>query len=403
MSRTVVVLVVLLVVAPLSGASVAGANQVTLTVSVTDQSGNPVAGTDLTATWDGGSTTAETRSNGKAFVDVPDGADVEIEAEHPEYVRNHPVVVESATEREVAIDVSQRGSATISVADADSQVADARVILRKNGRIVEDGRTASDGTYETDVIEDGQYTVTVVKRGYYREQESLTVDGDVEQSVTIERGAINLGVRVTDPHFEPPRAVGGATISIESVGQFETQPDGTAAVGVPVNAELQMTVTGDEYETITRTVTVSESDVSVNVSLSRAPQLTLESASQRVIAGERTVVTVRNEYGEPVEGATVLLDDESMGETDANGQLTVTVSEPGDHALLAESAELQSDPLTITGVNVDGGTPTSEETEEPEETEKTEETDRSDASAPGFTFATAVLALLSIGLIVARR
>ncbi len=393
MSRTAVVLVGLLVLAPLSGGTVAGAD-VTLTVTVTDQSGERIADADLTATWDGGSASEETAANGQALIDVPEGADVEIEAEHPDYVRNHPVVVEDAREQDVTVDMFDRGSATIAVADADGQVGDARVILRKDGRIVADGRTSADGTYETDVIEQGEYTVSVVKRGYFRNSTELTVDGDVDTDVAIERGSVTLRVRVTDPHFEPPQAVGDLTVSIQSVGQFTTQPDGTASVGVPVNADLEMTVTGDEYEEVSRTVSVREDDVAVNVSISRVPQLQLEAVNDRVVIGERVVMQVTNEYDEPVEGATVRRNDETVGETDANGQLAVTIPEPGNHTLVAEDGELRSESVTVTGVGADGETITPTETAEPTDT---------DASTPGFTALTAVLALLAVALLARRR
>lgn len=393
MSRRAVVLVLLVVLAPLSGATTVSGAPVALTVSVTDQSGDPIAGADLTATWENGSATAETTSNGKAFIDVPEDADVELEAEHPAYVRNHPVVVENATEQAVTVDMHQRGSATISVTDESGQVSDARVIIRKDGRIVEDSRTTSTGTFQTDVIEHGDYTVTVIKRGYDREQTEMTVDGDVEDSVAIERGSVTLSVRVVDPHFDPPRPIEGVTVSVDSVGQFTTQPEGTASVGVPVNSELDMTVTGENYEEVSQTVSVTESAVSVNVSTSRAPEISLESANERVIAGEGTLVTVRNEYDEPVEGATVLLDEDAVGETDANGQLTVTVSDPGSHSIVAERGELQSGSVTVTGVNVNGETPAP--TEEPQT--------MTDSSGPGFGPVVALLALVVSALLGRRR
>lgn len=393
MSRRAVVLVLLVVLAPLSGATTVSGAPVALTVSVTDQSGDPIAGADLTATWENGSATAETTSNGKAFIDVPEDADVELEAEHPAYVRNHPVVVENATEQAVTVDMHQRGSATISVTDESGQVSDARVIIRKDGRIVEDSRTTSTGTFQTDVIEHGDYTVTVIKRGYDREQTEMTVDGDVEDSVAIERGSVTLSVRVVDPHFDPPRPIEGVTVSVDSVGQFTTQPEGTASVGVPVNSELDMTVTGENYEEVSQTVSVTESAVSVNVSTSRAPEISLESANERVIAGEGTLVTVRNEYDEPVEGATVLLDEDAVGETDANGQLTVTVSDPGNHSIVAERGELQSGSVTVTGVNVNGETPAP--TEEPQT--------MTDSSGPGFGPVVALLALVVSALLGRRR
>lgn len=394
MSRTAAVLVVLVVLAPLSGGTVAGSDLVALTVSVTDQSGDRIANAELTARWEGGSTTETTRSNGQAIIDVPEDANVVIEVDHPEYVRNHPVVVENATERSVSIDMHQRGSATITVNNADGTVADARVILRKSGRIAETGRTSDDGTFETGVIEQGEYTVAVVKDGYYRERSSVTVDGDVDHSVRIERGSVTLNVRVTDPNFDSPRELDGMTVSIQSVGQIVTQPDGTASVGVPVNTDLELSVTGDRYQEVTRTISVEESDVSVDVSIDRTQQLRLEAVSNRVVVDEQTVVSVTDEYNESVEGATVLLDGESVGETDASGQLTVTISEGGNHTVVAERGSLRSNAVTIAGVTESGEVKTPTATATATETE---------ASGPGFTLVAAVLALLSLAVVVARR
>ena len=87
-------LVVLVVASLLLPASTAVAQEtVTLTVSVTNQSGDAVGDATLNATWDGGSTERTTAGNGKAFVDVPAGTEVEITIDHPDYVRNRPVTV----------------------------------------------------------------------------------------------------------------------------------------------------------------------------------------------------------------------------------------------------------------------------------------------------------------------
>lgn len=54
------------------------ADEVTMEVEVVDRGGNPLDGADLTASWEGGSDEATTAGNGRAFVDVPEGANVTI-------------------------------------------------------------------------------------------------------------------------------------------------------------------------------------------------------------------------------------------------------------------------------------------------------------------------------------
>lgn len=67
-SRWVVVLIAAVLCLSLLGpASIAGAQEaVTLTVTVETPAGEPVSNAELTATWDGGSSTATTGENGQA-------------------------------------------------------------------------------------------------------------------------------------------------------------------------------------------------------------------------------------------------------------------------------------------------------------------------------------------------
>ena len=77
-----IALLTLVVVTSLLPTTIVAAQEVvTLTVTIETPDGEPVANAALTATWDGGSSTATTVSNGKAFIDVEQGADVEIAVE----------------------------------------------------------------------------------------------------------------------------------------------------------------------------------------------------------------------------------------------------------------------------------------------------------------------------------
>ena len=373
---------------------------VTLTVSVVDQNGDTIGNAELTATWENGSTTRTTASNGRAFIDVERGANVTVSLSHPEYIRNRPFVVRNATERDVTIPAHRRGQLSVAVADDSGDVADARVVLRQNGRFVSQASTDEDGTIASGPIEQGTYTVAVVKPGYFRNTTTVKVGASTRTRIPIERGTVSLTVAVRDPHFSPPRPVSNATVSIASIGQLQTLADGGARVSVPVNTELSITVSKEGYDDVTERVRVEESDLRVNVSANRTPSLRLESINTRVVAGERLGVSVVDEYSEPVEGATILLDGEAVSSTDADGRAAVTVEEPGNHTLAAEKEGVDSSPVTIRAIPEGGETPTS--TPPPPTT--TEASPGSGSSTPGFTPLTALLAIsVSVAILALRR
>ncbi|MFA1612103.1 hypothetical protein [Halobellus rubicundus] len=374
---------------------------VTLTVSVENQDGDPVRNAELTATWGNGSTTESTASNGKAFVDVPSGADVTISTSHPEYIRNHPIVVQDASEREVTVPVHHRGQLSVVVADEGGRVADARVVLRKDGRVTSRMSTNGSGMVASGDIEQGEYTVSVAKPGYLRNSTTVQVGASTQSRVLIERGTVILTVAVRDPHFSPPRPVSNATVRIASIGQFQTLAGGETSVSVPVNTDLSVAVAKESYAEATTRVRVNESARRVNLSTSRTPTLRLEPDNQRIVAGERLGVDIVNEYGEPVEGATVLLDDDSAGTSGADGRVTLVVEEPGTHSLVATADGLRSDPVTIRAIPEDGETLTPSAT--PSDT-STGTASGSGSSTPGFTLFTAVLAVAgAIGALALRR
>lgn len=408
MLRVPVVLVGLLVVAAAAAGApgVAAQQEVTLTVSVVTPDGDAVGGATLDASWANGTTTESTAANGKAFVDVPAGANVSIEVDHPDYVRNHPVEVTDAGSREVEVTVREKGSLTVSVADANGEVADASVVVRQDGRVVAHGPTDGTGVYDTGVIEVGSYHVTVVKRSYYRTTFEVDVDGDVQESATIEQGSVVLGFNVTDPHFSPPRPVAGATISIDGVGDFNTLDNGEATARVPVNADLPVAVTKDGYETNSTTVEVDESGSSIALNLSRTPLVNLSTTSDRVIAGERIEVDVADEYGDPIEGATVLLDGSAVGETDARGEAAVRLEGAGNHTLRAEVDGMASSPVVVEAVSVGGDTTTAAPTTAAPTTDATNTTATGTTTTggqAGFGVAVALAALLGAALVAARR
>lgn len=395
--------VVLLAVA----SSPAAAADVTFTVSVETEAGDAVGGATLTATWANGTATAETAANGKAYLDVPAGESVEITVDHPEYVRNSPIVIENATARDVSMTVHPIGEAQISVSDQDGPVEDATVTLVQDGTTVVEQHTA-DGSVDTGEIEAGDYELTVEKPGYYTLSRSIDVPAGevVERGVEIERGSVTLQVNVTDPYFDPPRALEGITADVEGSGTVTTQSDGTQKLSVPVNTELTVSFTGQGYETVERTIETDESETTLDVALSRADTLSVTVHTAEVVVGQPAFLTVTDEYDDPVENATVLLDGTSVTETDADGWARVTIDAVGVHELRVEDESVTSNVSEIRGVAAAGTTVEETSDVEPPTETTTAPTGTTETGVPGFGPLVALIGVLiaaAVGLVGRRR
>lgn len=384
-----------LCIAP-AGAATAG-SQVTLTVSVVDQGDVAVGGADITASWDGGEATATTASNGRAFVDVPAGADVTVDVEHEDFVRNEPIEVDDATEQDVTVRVALKGNSIVTVEETDGEpLADATVQFRQDGETVLEGETNDSGVVETGVVEQGYYEVHAVKPGYLRETTRYRVGLDTEQSFELERGSVYLDVTVVDDHFDPPRALEEARVRLsDSEGEYGTfrLTGGSSSHSVDVNNRYTLTVLKDGYVEETTRVTVRESDRAVEAATQRLPNLTVERQNSRVVVGEATRLTVVNAYGEPVEGAEILYQGETVAETDGDGEAVVTIEAAGAQEFSAVTGDADSAPVTIEGI-----TPGADDagTEEPKPTE-------TEADLPGFGPAAAVLGVFGAVLLASRR
>jgi PGF-CTERM protein len=379
------------------GAAAQSESQVTLTVSVVDQDDTSIGDATITASWEGGERTATTASNGRAFVDVPEGETVELDAEHEEYVRNHPLVIDEATERDVTLRVSEKGNATVTVTDASDQaLQDTRVEFRRDGRTAAEGWTDEDGTFSTDIIEQGEYSIAVVKPGYYRETSTEDVGVDTPVSFSLERGSVNFEVSVVDDHFEEPQELDDVRVSVNAEN-FEASvrsSGGTASLSVPVNTRYNVTVSKEGYVSSSRSLRVTEGAREIEMATQRVPTLTVEPQNTRVVVGETTRVRVLNAYGEPVEGATLQRNNETVGETDANGELVVTIDSAGEQELVATNGSVESAPAVVEGVDPDATETPGAATATPTATE---------GSGPGFGVGVGVAALLALGVLFRRR
>jgi hypothetical protein len=380
----------------------AAADDVALTVKVVDRTGEPISGADITASYEGGSTTGRTSSNGQDFLDVPEGANVTIEIDHPAYVRNEPYVVRNATEREVTVEVAPRASVVVRAETEEGDaVENAFVTVRRGGSIVASGRTDAEGRFASGPVEQDDYRVTVRREGYFAEERVVEVVGKSEARFPLERGSVTLTFRVTDDHFDPPRPVEGGSLEIGEFATVRTLGNGETTVQVPVNAGFRVTAQKENYETVTEQVRIRESNAEIRLNVSRSPVVTLSADNDRIVAGETVGLSVRDEYGDPIEGATVRLDGDPVGETDAEGRIRVRINETGDHELVAVANGVESTPVSVRAIREP--TPT----EDPEPTPTAEPTPTEDRKStppeavPGFGPVAAALALLAF-LFVAR-
>jgi len=392
MTRSVPALVGLLLIVAALGPTAVGqvaADDVTLTVTVSNQFGGTVEGASLTATWDGGSTAETTAANGQALLDVPEGADVTITVEHEQYVRNQPVTVENAQSRHVDVRVGERGAATVSVTGDGGPVSGASVRFLEDGQTAVSATTDADGVATLDPIEQGTYDVVVSKGGFYRERLTLGVDEGTERAVSLQRGTVQVTFNVTDDHFEEPRAIRNATIDVQPLGtSLVTLSDGQVTTNLPVNRDYDLTVSKDGYRTAERTLPVTQGDIEYDVSMRRTPSLEVAAANQRVVVGETTRVTVINEYDEPAEDVPLLVEDAEIVRTDADGEADVPIESAGTVTIRAVYQGIESS-TTVEGVQADG-------------TERVNGTATSTDGGigPGFGVAGAVTALAVLAVLV---
>ncbi|MEF8784814.1 MAG: carboxypeptidase-like regulatory domain-containing protein [Haloarculaceae archaeon] len=413
------VVTTLLVVSVLAPGAIGGAiaqdDTVTVTLAVVDSNGDPVGNTDISVTWngdEGGPINETTAGNGKAFVDVPRGADLEVEIDDDEYVRNSPFVKFNAAEEEIRVPVSLSGQATLTVQSDTGPVSDAKITLFQGGSSVETVRTNDSGAATTRRLERGKYGLRVEKAGFYTNDSEFELTGDTETQVALERGTVPVDFRVVDEHFDEARPVDNATVAIPQIGySSRTFDNGETATSVRVNREYTAEVSKDGYETVSQRFTVGEEPASVDITISRADTLNVRSANNRVVVGESTRITVTDEYGEPVPNAAVRVGGQSASRTNDDGEAEVTINATGNVTVTVSDAGLSAS-VTVEGVETGSdltptATPTPESptpSPEPAETDEmtTEPEETAGDSGPGFGIAVTLAALAGV-LALARR
>jgi 5-hydroxyisourate hydrolase-like protein (transthyretin family) len=384
----VAALVVVPAAAPIATAQ--SGETATITVLVTTERETPIPNATVIATWDGGETQGTTAGNGRVFIDVPRGATVSFDVDHSAYTRNNPLrrTIGPDTD-EVTVEVSEAVRFTYRVTGAGTDVS----VLDDRDREVAGGETGADGRYRTPRLAAGDYTVRFERTGYFTVNRSERGTQSVTRPITLERGLVTLAVNVTDSRTGTP--LEGATVRAADESG-ETDADGRVDLDVPVNDEVQVSTSLEGYGDATRSLAVGEADRTVAVSVARLPNLTASAANDRVVVGESTLVSVRDAYDDPAANVTVLVDGEAVGETDADGELLVTVESAGDHEIRARRGNTRSPAVVVEGVATgDAGSATAT----PGTSTGAVRTPSS-GLAPGFGVGAALAALLLLGYAV---
>jgi PGF-CTERM protein len=350
------------------------------------------------------------------------GEEIEFTVSDPdgEYVRNHqPVELSDVAGEEVTIEMAEPGDVELSVVDTDGNPVEGVELTLSHVndfRTVERVTTDADGTVTVSGIERRSYDVEAVRPGYNAAETNFTLAGSAAtQTLEIESNRVNVDFTVTDDHFEPAVPLEDAIIDIAGFGTLPpTFPDGTQNQDLPVNDEYEITVDKEGYDPVEATLEVGEEPTSLNVSIQRSPAITIDQLQDAVVVDQPTLVTITNAYGEPVSGASVSLNDESVGRTDDKGQIVFNVTAAGENTLTASYEGLTASG-TIDGVDPDaepsGGSDDGETDgddgmeSEADGDDGTEGDDggSSDGNGSGFGVLAAVVAVLGVALLARRR
>jgi hypothetical protein len=386
-----VLLIVSVVATPLLAVPTAAQSGDSLTVVVTDDTGERLADATVNASWGGEIHSKTTTDDGTVVFDVPRGRSAFLSVSHPDFASDEERAI-SDVDGTTRIEFRTTGTLAVTVSAGGQRLDNARVTLTDGDEVVLAGRTDDDGRYTSEPIPQGVYNLTVSGTGYFAAEERVVVYGRTAERFQLRRGSIELRVRVVDPYPSPPAAVGNASVRYGGYDGDTTTGNGVVRLLAPLNSRATVVVEKPGYGTAERTVSVAESPREVTVNLSRTPTLDAELSASTVRAGESVTLTVRNAYDDPVTGATVSLDGEQVATTE-NGTADVSVP-PGDHEVVVATDGTETT-LSVTGEATPTATVRSEPTPTPSPTPDATPTE---TTGPGFGAVAALLALLLLAV-----
>jgi hypothetical protein len=331
------------------GAGLAQSETVELTVELNViDSGAPEEGTQVVAAWDDGNATRQTSGSGLVRYEVPRGSNVTLSLGSDAYVINQPRNVTNVdSDRRVTLEVSRPADLQI---ELRRSVSGARVELSQNNRVQSAGRTDRSGQWQSGPIEEGAYQLRISKPGYYNESRRVTIDGTTSETLSLREGVSTVTFDVRDATGPTERSVENATINVNNETTLRTSPNGTATTELPVNERVRITTTKQGFEPDSFIYRVPEMDETVEIITTRTPELNVTVANRNIPIGSTTTISVVDEYGEPVVGAEIILNNMSVANTDRNGTAQIRITERGTNQISVRTNATTSEPVSVTGV-----------------------------------------------------
>ncbi len=226
------------------------------------------------------------------------------------------------------------------VTDGANAIEGATVALQDHGEQTTD---ASGYAEFTEAVEDGTYNYTVSANGYLQNTGTITVDGaDVTENVTLTEATEFWTVTFTVT--DGSNAIEGAAISLQGYGTVTTDASGVATYTDQVSdGTYDYTINASGYLQQTGTITVSGADVDESVEMTEATEFW-------------TVTFTVTNGTNPIEGATVMLENYGEQTTDGSG-IAMYDSEVSDgtfnYSVTAPGYEETNGSVTVSGQDLD--------------------------------------------------
>ncbi|MGI6031244.1 MAG: leucine-rich repeat protein [Eubacteriales bacterium] len=186
---------------------------VSLSGAVTEKnSGSPVALAQVTLTNGTKTLTDTTATDGQYLVEgIPTGTyTLQIQKDGYKTYTTELTLTADAVHNAVLEISGSRITGTVTGPDG-SVLSGVLVTISRDG-VSKQCTTGSDGTYQSDPLEAGEYTVVFSKFGYNSVNKTVTVyDGDADCDAVMEKASANLTVTVTDEESQP---IQGAQVSL---------------------------------------------------------------------------------------------------------------------------------------------------------------------------------------------
>ncbi|MFQ6088963.1 MAG: carboxypeptidase regulatory-like domain-containing protein [Candidatus Methanofastidiosia archaeon] len=236
----------------------------------------------------------------------------------------------------------QPGDVTITVKDVSGNPIEGASVTLDTQTL----QTTSSGMVIFPNVSAGTHNLVVTKKGYNSSSGSISVDGDISQTVVLTEAGVTtytITVVVKDPQGS---AIQNATVKLIPSGggttfTIDTNQQGNAVLENIPQGSYTLEVTKENYSTHTSTKSVN-SDETINVTLS-------------TIGTNTVTISVKTVTGTPINGAIVTLTP-SGGTgltltTDASGTVTYSNIESGSYSLTitAQDYETHTETFPVSG------------------------------------------------------